>query len=201
MPLLEQKAVPPVAQWPVGQTAERPNLRYLRTLRGSWRMLVGFGRDVMVCLRPRHLGLCSISPPNWCVAEIFGEAVAAGESPEDRSQPGHWEGDLVRHEAPQYRAELTDHRRLLSQQHDDNAGTDQHHRMIRVRQARQEGVREEPALTLLKSPASSNPVDLGWYAVRTNMIWRWELRGRVKVARFGGHGEGLRRSRGDIAGV
>jgi hypothetical protein len=77
---------------------------------------------------------------------------------------------------------------VLSQQHDeaggsliretpvraasspDNAGTDQHHRMVRVRQARQEGVREEPALTLLKSPASSNPVDLGWYAVRTNMI-------------------------------
>jgi hypothetical protein len=27
----------------------------------------------------------------------------------------------------------------------DNAGTDQHHRMVRVRQARQEGVREEPA--------------------------------------------------------
>jgi len=26
----------------------------------------------------------------------------------------------------------------------DNAGTDQHYRMVRVRQARQEGVREEP---------------------------------------------------------
>jgi hypothetical protein len=52
----------------------------------------------------------------------------------------------------------------------DNAGTGQYYRMVRVRQARQEGVREEPALTLLKSPASSNPVDLGWYAVRTNMI-------------------------------
>ena len=62
----------------------------------------------------------------------------------------------------------------------DNAGTDQHHRMVRVRQARQEGVREEPALTLLKSPASSNPVDLGWYAVRTNMIWCWELRGGLR---------------------
>jgi hypothetical protein len=77
---------------------------------------------------------------------------------------------------------------VLSQQHDeaggspireapvraasspDNAGTDQHYRMVRVRQARQEGVREEPALTPLKSPASSNSVDLGWYAVRTNMI-------------------------------
>ena len=62
----------------------------------------------------------------------------------------------------------------------DNAGTDQHHRMVRVRQARQEGVREEPALTLLKSPASSNPVDLGWSAVRTNMIWCWDLRGGLR---------------------
>jgi hypothetical protein len=108
---------------------------------------------------------------------------------------------------------------VLSQQHDeaggspiretpvraasspDNAGTDQHHRMVRVRQARQEGVREEPALTLLKSPASSNPVDLGWYAMRTNMNLVLGTSRRVKVARFGGHGESLRRSRGDIAGA
>jgi hypothetical protein len=87
---------------------------------------------------------------------------------------------------------------VLSQQHDeaggslsretpvrvasspDNAGTGQYYRMVRVRQARQEGVREEPALTLLKSPASSNPVDLGWYAMRTNMIWCWELRGGLR---------------------
>jgi len=58
----------------------------------------------------------------------------------------------------------------------DNAGTDQHHRMVWVRQVRQEGVREEPVLTLLKSPASSNPVDLGWYAMRTNAFGCWELR-------------------------
>ena len=59
----------------------------------------------------------------------------------------------------------------------DNAGTGQHYRMVRVRQARQDGVREEPVLKLLKSPASSNPVDSGWYALRTNMIGLcWELR-------------------------
>jgi len=59
----------------------------------------------------------------------------------------------------------------------DNAGAGQHYRMVRVRQARQDGVREEPVLKLLKSPASSNPVDLGWYAVRTNTIGLcWELR-------------------------
>jgi len=55
-------------------------------------------------------------------------------------------------------------------------------------------------LTLLKSPASSNPVDLGWSAMRTNTYvlgtpWL------VKVAGRGGHGECLRRSRGDIAGA
>jgi transposase, IS30 family len=33
--------------------------------------------------------------------------------PEDRSQPGHWEGDLVRHEALQYRAEVRDLRRRV----------------------------------------------------------------------------------------
>lgn len=83
---------------------------------------------------------------------------------------------------------------MLSQQHDeaggslirettvraasspDNAGTDQHYRMVRARQARQDGVREEPVLTLLKSPASSNPVDSGWYAMRTNTFRCWELR-------------------------
>ena len=31
-------------------------------------------------------------------------------------------------------------------------------------------------LTLLKSPASSNPVDSGWYAMRTNVFGGWELR-------------------------
>jgi transposase, IS30 family len=33
--------------------------------------------------------------------------------PEDRSQAGHWEGDLVRHEALQYRAEVRDLRRRV----------------------------------------------------------------------------------------
>ena len=31
-------------------------------------------------------------------------------------------------------------------------------------------------LTPLKSPASSNPVDSGWYAMRTNTYRYWELR-------------------------
>jgi hypothetical protein len=63
----------------------------------------------------------------------------------------------------------------------DNDGTDRHYRMVWVRQARGEGVREEPVLTPLKSPASSNPVDSGWSAVRTTTFrWWWELRGWLR---------------------
>jgi hypothetical protein len=59
----------------------------------------------------------------------------------------------VRHEALQYRARWKTFAVVLSQQRNeaggvasspDNAGTGQYYRMVRVRQARQEGVREEP---------------------------------------------------------
>ena len=83
----------------------------------------------------------------------------------------------------------------------DNAGTDQYYRMGRVRQARQEGVREEPVLKLLKSPASSNSVDMGWPAMRTAPDYGAGTWMSVKVVGIRGHGEGLRRSRGDIAGA
>jgi hypothetical protein len=51
--------------------------------------------------------------------------------------------------------------------------------------------------------ASSNPVDMGWCAVRTRVSCldsRGTL-GRFLIAGLGGHGEGLRRSRDDAAGV
>jgi hypothetical protein len=52
--------------------------------------------------------------------------------------------------------------------------------------------------------ASSNPVDSGWYAVRTPPTNLWGgggTPGRFLIAGLGGHGEGLRRSRDDAAGV
>lgn len=108
---------------------------------------------------------------------------------------------------------------VLSQQHDeaggslnretpvkvasspDNDGTDQHYRMVRVRLARGEGVREKPVSKPLKFPASSNPMDSGWSAMRTNTVAVLGTSGLVKVADLGGHGESLRRNRGDIAGA
>jgi hypothetical protein len=52
--------------------------------------------------------------------------------------------------------------------------------------------------------ASSNPVDLGWWAARTRLSAVGDGRGtlgRFLIAGLGGHGEGLRRSRDDAAGV
>ena len=50
---------------------------------------------------------------------------------------------------------------------------------------------------------SSNPVDLGWWAVRTRLscVDGGGTPGRFLKSGLGGHGEGLRRSRDDAAGV
>jgi hypothetical protein len=49
----------------------------------------------------------------------------------------------------------------------DNAGTAQHHQIVRVRQARRKGVREKPASERPSSqPTSSNLMDMGWVAAR-----------------------------------
>jgi hypothetical protein len=49
--------------------------------------------------------------------------------------------------------------------------------------------------------ASSNPVDVGWFAVQTCPDVGRETPGPACSSGPGGHGEGLRRSRGDAAGV
>ena len=54
------------------------------------------------------------------------------------------------------------------------------------------------------SQTSSNPVDVGWAAVRTRTALEVAARGtpgRVRVSGLGGHGECLRRSRDEAAGA
>src|SRR5438552_2569992 len=73
--------------------------------------------------------------------------------------------------------------------------------MARVRQARREGVREEPALSRLLSfpPAPIRWIWAGWRCAPAPHDGRGTP-GPVSGRRLGGHGEGLRRSRGEAAG-
>jgi len=81
----------------------------------------------------------------------------------------------------------------------DKAGTVWYCQTGRVRRARSDGIREEPVVKLRKRVTGSNLVDMG----------RCAAHGRLRAAdfaaglrcRWGGHGESLRRSRGDAAGA
>ncbi len=64
----------------------------------------------------------------------------------------------------------------------DNAGTVRHRQTGRVRQARREGVREEPALTSRKQRAGSNLTDRGRFAVRASRKSREATLGPVEIA-------------------
>jgi hypothetical protein len=132
-----------------------------------------------------------------------------------------FDGTGVRHEAPCNRVEVKDHSAGPSQRSGeaggslirgtpgrvasgpDNGGTCRDYRTVRVRLARSEGVaRANQWLKLRKQRAGSNLVDTGRYAARDptssddgstpkpDFLFRW-----------GGHVEGLRRRRGDAAGV
>jgi hypothetical protein len=53
----------------------------------------------------------------------------------------------------------------------DNDGTGQHCQMVRVRQARREGVREKPAVERSsRNPPARNLADPGWAAARTRIM-------------------------------
>jgi hypothetical protein len=83
----------------------------------------------------------------------------------------------------------------------DNAGTCRYCQTVRVRQARREGVREEPVVMLRKRVAGSNLVDTGRNAARDPRRRAGSTPNPVMRRRWGGHGECLRRSRGDAVGV
>jgi hypothetical protein len=82
----------------------------------------------------------------------------------------------------------------------DKAGTVWHCQTGRVRRARSDGIREEPVLKLRKRGTGSNLVDMGRGAVHGRPLWVADSEAGL-ACRWGGHGEGLRRNRGDAAGA
>ena len=84
----------------------------------------------------------------------------------------------------------------------DNDGTGQHCQMVWVRQARRKGVREEPAV----ERPSREPAARTWW-IRAALQRTPARRCRAgnfragSCRRQGGHGECLRRNRGDVAGA
>lgn len=82
----------------------------------------------------------------------------------------------------------------------DKAGTVWNCQTGRVRRARSEGIREEPVVKLRKRGTGSNLVDMGRVAVHSLPIWRADSVADL-ACRWGGHGESLRRNRGDAAGA
>jgi hypothetical protein len=133
-----------------------------------------------------------------------------------------WQGDGERHEALRNRAVVKGHRgqfvaadwiKLGAAQPSertvwvasspDNDGTGQYCQMVRVRLARREGVREKPASERLSSQCHQlqpGGCGLGRSAHPAASVVG-ELLDRYRRRRSGGHGEGLRRSRGDAAGA
>lgn len=82
----------------------------------------------------------------------------------------------------------------------DKAGAVWYCQTGRVRRAGSDGIREEPVLKLRKRGTGSNLVDMGRGAVHGHRGWVADSEAGL-ACRRGGHGEGLRRSRGDAAGA
>jgi hypothetical protein len=82
----------------------------------------------------------------------------------------------------------------------DKAGTIRDCQTGRVRRAGSEGIREEPVVMLRKRGTGSNLVDRGRGVVHDLPVG-WVDSEADLACRWGGHGEGLRRSRGDAAGA
>jgi hypothetical protein len=82
----------------------------------------------------------------------------------------------------------------------DKAGTAWHCQTGRVRRARSDGIREEPVAKLRKRGTGSNLVDRGRDAVHGYPVGIADSEAGLACWR-GGHGESLRRNRGDAAGA
>ena len=82
----------------------------------------------------------------------------------------------------------------------DKAGTAWYCQTGWVRRARSDGIREEPVLKLRKRGTGSNLVDMGRGAVHGHPVQVADSVAGL-ACRQGGHGEGLRRSRDEAAGV
>ena len=86
----------------------------------------------------------------------------------------------------------------------DNDGMGQHCQIAQVRQVRREGVRKEPASE--RSSSANHRLETGRLGagLQRRPARRksgGKLAGRSDVAGQGGHGEGLRRTRGEVAGA
>jgi hypothetical protein len=82
----------------------------------------------------------------------------------------------------------------------DKAGTAWNCQTGWVRRARSEGIREEPVVKLRKRGTGSNLVDMGRVAVHSPSVVRVDSVADL-ACWWGGHGESLRRNRGDAAGA
>jgi hypothetical protein len=88
--------------------------------------------------------------------------------PARRSEPGEAEGSLIPGTG------------VRAGSSPDNAETGRYCQMVRVRQARRRGIREEPATeSPSRRPTSSNLADMGWVAARTRDVTCGELLGRL----------------------
>ena len=141
---------------------------------------------------------------------------------EDRAVPGRWEGDLERHEAHVNRAVVKGHRGepvaaglcklgaaypVGTGGYGWQAAPTTTGRASTVRwpgSGKRDGKvyeRNQRPYAPQEQTTSSNLTDLGWAAARIRAYGVRRTPWLVNVARPGGHGESLRRSRGEAAGA
>jgi len=133
-------------------------------------MQVRFGGRIEETDRPRSRHRASIRPlraPRGALEPCGDERTPPAACRSESREAG---GSLLRRDGRTWAASSP-----------DNDGTGQHCQMVRVRQARREGVREKPAVERSsRESTSSNLADLGWAAARIRALVRRTL-GPVSV--------------------